>query len=332
MITFADDKATARIAARVLRQRHQRHARRVERRRLCRPARAGSLRHRILAARRGEAPAHAEAESLAGRVALVTGGAGGIGRAIAARLLGEGACVVLADIDERRARRGRRRRSASASARMSSAASIVDVTDESGVDAALRRDGARLRRRSTSSSPMPASPPPRRSRTPRSTLWNRNMDDPGDGLFPRLARGLPPDEATEARRLASSSSPRRTALAASPDASAYCTAKAAEIHLARCMALEGAPRRHPRQRRQPRRGAARLEDLAGRMARAARRRLQDEPRRARGALPPALAAEALASFPRTSPRRSISSPPTCRRRSTGNILNVDAGNAVSFTR
>ncbi len=38
-------------------------------------------------------------KSLAGRVAVVTGGAGGIGRAIAARLLGEGACVVLADID-----------------------------------------------------------------------------------------------------------------------------------------------------------------------------------------------------------------------------------------
>src|ERR1700734_3708856 len=38
-------------------------------------------------------------KSLAGRVALVTGGAGGIGQAIAARLMGEGACVVLADID-----------------------------------------------------------------------------------------------------------------------------------------------------------------------------------------------------------------------------------------
>src|SRR5580698_3569061 len=38
-------------------------------------------------------------KSLAGRIALVTGGAGGIGQAIAARLMGEGACVVLADID-----------------------------------------------------------------------------------------------------------------------------------------------------------------------------------------------------------------------------------------
>src|SRR3712207_1125001 len=36
---------------------------------------------------------------LAGRIALITGGAGGIGRATAERLLREGACVVLADLD-----------------------------------------------------------------------------------------------------------------------------------------------------------------------------------------------------------------------------------------
>ncbi|MEP5065373.1 bifunctional rhamnulose-1-phosphate aldolase/short-chain dehydrogenase, partial [Roseibium sp.] len=39
-------------------------------------------------------------KSLAGRVALVTGGAGGIGAATAERYLAEGACVVLADIDK----------------------------------------------------------------------------------------------------------------------------------------------------------------------------------------------------------------------------------------
>ena len=46
---------------------------------------------------------------LASRIALVTGAAGGIGKAIAARLAAEGACVVIADLDAERLRppRGR---------------------------------------------------------------------------------------------------------------------------------------------------------------------------------------------------------------------------------
>ncbi len=39
-------------------------------------------------------------KALAGRIAIVTGGAGGIGAATAARYMSEGACVVLADIDK----------------------------------------------------------------------------------------------------------------------------------------------------------------------------------------------------------------------------------------
>ena len=65
MITFAADKATARIAGEfyinainVMRRR--------QRFQLPRPARAGSLRHRVLAARRSQAAAHAQAEA-AGR-------------------------------------------------------------------------------------------------------------------------------------------------------------------------------------------------------------------------------------------------------------------------
>ena len=47
---------------RVLRQRHQCHARRGQRFHLSRPAGAGSLRHRILGSRRSQAAAHAEAQ------------------------------------------------------------------------------------------------------------------------------------------------------------------------------------------------------------------------------------------------------------------------------
>ncbi|WP_250213455.1 bifunctional aldolase/short-chain dehydrogenase [Acrocarpospora catenulata] len=71
---------------------------------------------------------------LATRVALVTGGGSGIGRAIALRLAAEGACVVVADRDEAAATR--------VAAELGSAdvavAVTTDVTDEEQVRAALR--------------------------------------------------------------------------------------------------------------------------------------------------------------------------------------------------
>ncbi len=63
-------------------------------------------------------------KSLAGRIAYVTGGAGGIGGATAQRLLAEGACVVVADIDEAARTSGSRRsRSAMAATRRSASSS-----------------------------------------------------------------------------------------------------------------------------------------------------------------------------------------------------------------
>ncbi len=71
---------------------------------------------------------------LAGRIAVVTGAAGGIGRAIAERLVAEGACVVIADLDAEKA-------SAVAAELGSKDVAIgvaTDVTDEEQVRALMR--------------------------------------------------------------------------------------------------------------------------------------------------------------------------------------------------
>ncbi|MFW8646201.1 SDR family oxidoreductase [Rhizobium beringeri] len=123
----------------------------------------------------------------------------------------------------------------------------------------------------------------------------------------------------------------KNGLAASPNASAYCTAKAAEIHLARCLALEGADAGIPRQHRQPGCRPARLEDLERRMARAARRLVKievddlEEHYRKRSMLK-------LNVFPEDIAEAIYFLASDLSAKSTGNIINVDAGNVQSFTR
>ncbi|GIT81371.1 short-chain dehydrogenase [Leifsonia sp. LS1] len=70
---------------------------------------------------------------LAGRIALVTGAASGIGKAIATRLAAEGACVVIADLDLKKAR--------AAAAEIGGAdvaiGVVANVTDEEAVQASV---------------------------------------------------------------------------------------------------------------------------------------------------------------------------------------------------
>ncbi|GAA1117485.1 bifunctional aldolase/short-chain dehydrogenase [Nocardiopsis composta] len=73
------------------------------------------------------------AKPLAGRVAFVTGAASGIGRAVAARLAAEGACVAVADLDPAKARAAAEEIGGPDTA----IGAAADVSDETAVRAAL---------------------------------------------------------------------------------------------------------------------------------------------------------------------------------------------------
>ncbi|MFK7764624.1 MAG: bifunctional rhamnulose-1-phosphate aldolase/short-chain dehydrogenase [Roseobacter sp.] len=176
-------------------------------------------------------------KSLAGRIALITGGAGGIGYATAARYLAEGACVMLADINE--------------DALHASQAALVqgygqdvvrtvtmDVTNEDAVAEAFAHTAVEFGGVDilVSNAGIASSAPIEDTSL---ALWNRNMDILSTGYFlvSRAAFRLMRIQDMGGAVVFVAS---KNGLAASPNASAYCTAKASEIHLARCLALEGA--------------------------------------------------------------------------------------------
>lgn len=176
-------------------------------------------------------------KALAGRVALVTGGAGGIGSATAERYLREGACVMLADInDDALASTLDRLRSTFGPDVIRQV--NMNVTDEAAVssayaDLAVEFGGVDIL---VSNAGIASSAPVEETTL---ELWNQNMDILSTGYF------LVSREAFKVMRVQDMGGAiifvaSKNGLAASPNASAYCTAKASEIHLARCLALEGA--------------------------------------------------------------------------------------------
>ena len=111
-------------------------------------------------------------KALAGRVALITGGAGGIGLATARRLMDEGACVVLCDIDRDALAESRSR--AQEEVRQRCRRQLLGGRHagrrgDRGASATAPGSSAA----STSAFRMRASPRPRRSRRPRSRSGRR---------------------------------------------------------------------------------------------------------------------------------------------------------------
>lgn len=177
-------------------------------------------------------------KSMAGRVALVTGGAGGIGAATAARYLREGACVVLADIDRANMDETVDQLSSDfTSDRVRGV--LMDVTDEDQIIAAFSKAAVEFGGIDilVSNAGIASSAPIEETTL---ALWNKNMDILATGYFLVSREGF---KLMKRQSLGGSIVfvASKNGLAASPGASAYCTAKASEIHLARCLALEGAP-------------------------------------------------------------------------------------------
>ncbi len=177
---------------------------------------------------------------LVGRIALVTGGAGGIGAASAARLMADGACVMLADRDANaveEVRAGFAQRFGKDVVR----AAVCDVTDEAQVQAAFAACAREFGGLDilVANAGIASSAPIEETTV---DLWDRNYAVLAEGYFLTSRAAWPLLKRMKAQGGASVVFiGSKNALAAAAGASAYASAKAAANHLARCLALEGAP-------------------------------------------------------------------------------------------
>jgi rhamnulose-1-phosphate aldolase/alcohol dehydrogenase len=267
-------------------------------------------------------------KSLQGRVAFITGGAGGIGSATAQRLLSEGCNVMLADIDNSSLDEvvaGFSKRFGSDMVRgvpmdvtqeqdvinaitetVNAYGGLDIIVNNAGISAAANIEDTTL------------------------DLWNKNMSILATGYFLVAREGY---RVMKRQGLGGSMIfiGSKNAIAASPGASAYCTAKAAEIHLARCMALEGAPlgiRVNVVNPDAVLRGS-KIWQGDWRTQRAASNKISEgeleEHYRKRSLLQRSV-------FPEDIAEGVYFFASDLSNKSTGNFINIDGGNAASFTR
>ncbi|TCN36413.1 bifunctional rhamnulose-1-phosphate aldolase/short-chain dehydrogenase [Sinorhizobium americanum] len=267
-------------------------------------------------------------KSLAGRIALVTGGAGGIGKATANRLMQEGACVVLADIDEA-ALEAAQNELAARYGKDFVRSVAMNVTSEAAVetgfgDALLAFGGLDIL---VSNAGLASSAAIEDTTL---ALWNKNIDILATGYF------LVSREAFRVFRAQKAGGnvvfvASKNGLAASPGASAYCTAKAAEIHLARCLALEGASAQIRVNVVNPDAVLRGSKIWTGewKEQRAAAYKMDVDDLEAHYRDRSMLK---LSVFPEDIAEAIYFLASDMSAKSTGNIVNVDAGNAQSFTR
>ncbi|HEX4153598.1 MAG TPA: bifunctional rhamnulose-1-phosphate aldolase/short-chain dehydrogenase [Steroidobacteraceae bacterium] len=328
MLTFAKDKATARIAGEfyVNAINVMRGAEGIDRYVGLPEQEAFDIEYWVL--EEAKLQRMPRPKSLAGRVALITGGAGGIGLAVSRALLTEGACVVITDIDAdatAAAERALQKEYGPDTVR----ALRADVTDEDAVqaslaDAVVAFGGMDIL---VSNAGIASSAPFEQTSL---DLWNRNLAVLATGYF-LVSRSAYQTMIRQGLGGSIIFVGSKNALAASANAAAYCTAKAAELHLARCLALEGAVHGIRVNTVNPDavlRGS-RIWSGEWRAERAQSYKLKEDDLEAfyiersllkRGVYPEDIA-EAVYFF--ASDRSA---------KSTGNIINVDSGNAAAFPR
>lgn len=174
--------------------------------------------------------------SLVGKVAIVTGAAGGIGAATARRLASDGACVMLTDLDAD-ALETIREELVTDFGKDVVRAAVCDVTKEDQVNAAFDATCVEFGGIDVlvANAGLASSAPVEETTV---ELWRRNYDVLVEGTFLNARAAFPPMKLQGGGSIIVIGS--KNALAATPNASAYASAKAAVVHLARCLALEGA--------------------------------------------------------------------------------------------